>query len=117
MIALFVGRLFFGTPERPSAHERDVALELRVFRDGRLSFHQRQRPPGEQHGAGRHARRGIQPALHVGAVEGEAALGEPVEVGRLNDRIAQRSDGVGPLIIGEEEKDIGLARQSVCGVE
>ncbi len=46
--------------------------------------------------------------------EAHAPAGEPVEVGCLDDAIAQRCDGVEPLIVREDEDDIGLGRG--CGV-
>ena len=33
-------------------------------------------------------------------------MDKPVEIGRLNVRIAQRGDGVGALVIREKEEDI-----------
>jgi hypothetical protein len=63
-------------------------------------------PAGQEHGAGWHAGGAVHPTLHVGAVEGETAPHEPVEVWRLDLRIAQRSDRVGALVIGEEKENI-----------
>ncbi len=61
---------------------------------------------GKQHRARRHAGRALVAALHVGAGESHPALHEPVEVRGLDDRITQRRDGVGPLIVGEDEDDV-----------
>ena len=100
-----------GRPIVPLAtHERGIprATECRGpgFVAQQLFIDPEQRPPGQQHGAGWHAGRSVHPALHVGAVEGEAASHEAVEVWRLDLRIAQRGDGIGALVIGEEQEDV-----------
>jgi hypothetical protein len=59
----------------------------------------------------------LQPALHVGAFESQAGMGEAVEVGGLDDWITQRGDGVGSLVIGKEEEDVGLGRLRHTGGE
>ena len=70
----------------------------------------RERTPREQHGARRHARGALIATLHVGAGESHAALHQAIEVRRLDDRIAQSRDGVGTLVIGEDEDDVGRWR-------
>ena len=61
---------------------------------------------GQEHGAGRDAGGAVHAALHIGAVEGEALAGEAVEVGGADDGIAEGGDGIGALVIGEEEEDV-----------
>ena len=52
-----------------------------------------------------HGRRGR--AHAVGARERGAALHEAVEVRRLDHRVAERGDRVGPLVVGDEEQNVG----------
>ena len=70
----------------------------------------------EQHRARGDAGRAVESALHVGAPKRDAAAHEPVEVRRLDDRIAERRDGVRAHVVGEEKEDVRLAdKRGVCG--
>ena len=66
----------------------------------------RQRAARQQHRPRRHAGRALVAALHVSAGESHAPLHEPIEVRGLDDRITQRRDGVGALVVGEDEDDV-----------
>ena len=77
-----------------------VAEKRRVARDARLLAAQ----PGEQRTAARIAH-GV---LRIGAVEANAAGGEPVQVRRLRERMSVATDGV-TQIVGHDEQDIRLA--------
>jgi hypothetical protein len=65
---------------------------------------------GEQHRTRRHARGPSVTPLHVGTGEGDPTLHEAIEVRGLDDRIAQRCDGVSALIVSEDEDDIRRRR-------
>ena len=65
-----------------------------------------ERAAREQHRTRRHAGGALIATLHVRAVESHPALHEPIEVRGLDDRIAQGRDGIGALVVGEDEDDI-----------
>ena len=69
-----------------------------------------ERPTGKQHRTRRHARRPLVATLHVGPVERHATLHEAIEVRSLDDRITQGRDGIGALVVGEDEDDVGRRR-------
>ena len=45
-----------------------------------------------------------------GAREGRALPDEPIQVRRANDRVPQGGDRVGPLVVAEQEDDVGARR-------
>ena len=59
-----------------------------------------------QHGAARHADGAAVRAEAVVAAEAGPAPDEPVEVRRPDVRVAPRRDGVGALVVGEQEQDV-----------
>jgi hypothetical protein len=101
---------FSGSVVPLAAHERGVPGAAE--RGGpRLGAHQllvdvEQVLAGEQHRARGDAGRALHPTLHVGARERHAAPREPVEIRCLNDWIAERGDGIGALVIGEQEQHV-----------
>ena len=63
--------------------------------------------PGHKHAATGDADGSAIAACAVVAREAEAVGGQPVQVGGLYVLVAVGADGVGPLIIGKEEDDVG----------
>ena len=64
-------------------------------------------PTGHQHGSAGNADRTAEGPRAVVAAKAESILGEAVEVRSLDLLISMRPDGVRPLIVGEEEDDVG----------
>ena len=64
----------------------------------RLAAHEH-RPARQTGGAGHRA-------LDVRLIENEAAVDDAIHVGRLDVRVAQRAEGVRPLVVGEDEKNV-----------
>ena len=64
----------------------------------RLAAHEH-RPARQTGGAGHRA-------LDVRLVKNEAAVDDAIHVGRLDVRVAQRAEGVRPLVVGEDEKNV-----------
>ena len=91
-----------------------LAERLRPRLVAQLFIHMEKAAPREQHRARRNARRAIEPALHVGTVEGPAAVHKTVKVRRLDDRVSERRNGIRALVVGENEEDIGPRRFVVC---
>lgn len=58
---------------------------------------------GQQHGARWHAGRSVEPALHIRAVKRQSSPRQAIEVRRLDNRVAERGNRVGPLIVGKEK--------------
>ena len=74
----------------------------------RLGVHGEPGFSGVEHGAARHADGAAVAAEDVVVAEADAVAGEAVDDGRLDVRVAVGGDGVGALVVGEEEKDVGL---------
>lgn len=64
-----------------------------------------QRPRREQHRARGHAGRAVQTALHIGPIECHPTRRQAIEVRRADVRVAERTDRVGLLVVGEDEDD------------
>lgn len=62
---------------------------------------------GEEHGAGGDADGALEAAHDMGFGEGGAGAYEAIEVGGLDARVAEGADGVGALIVGEQEDEVG----------
>src|SRR6185369_17710843 len=60
----------------------------------------------QQHRARRHANRALHRAHAIGSRKRGAITHEAIEMRRLNVAIAERRDGVGPLIVAEEKKNV-----------
>ena len=91
-------------------HPHDREADQRAGEDaaGRVERPHSARPlASSDHGPDRRAHA-------VGVAKDKAGLGEPIEVRRLNGRVTQGVDGVGPLIVGEQEEDVGLLRRIGC---
>ena len=69
-----------------------------------------ERAAGHEHGPRRHADGAAVAAHDVGVAEHGAGLREPVEVRRADVVVAQRVDRVEPLVVAEQEEDIGFRR-------
>ena len=67
--------------------------------------------PREQHRPGGDARGAVEPALHIGAGKGHALMAQPVQVRRADHRVAERGNGIGALVVVEDEEDIGFVRR------
>jgi len=94
-----------------AAHKRRVAGTPEGRRPGlvaqQLLIDPEQVTTRQQHCARRHASRPVHPPLHVRPVENQPALHKPVQVGRLDHRIAQRRNRVGTLVVGEKYQHVG----------
>jgi hypothetical protein len=93
--------------------ERGVAVFAEEFAQEflageRLGVQGEPRLAGVEHGAARDADGAAVAAEDVVAAEADAGAGEAVDDGRLDVRVAVGGDGVGALVVGEEEEDVGL---------
>ena len=67
--------------------------------------------PRIEAGAGRPARRGVRPVVG----EERAGGGQPVERGRLDDRVVQRGEAVPPPLVDGDEEDVAVQRSDPGG--
>jgi hypothetical protein len=78
-------------------------------------IHREPRLAGHEHGAAGHADGAAVAAHHVVAPKARAVAHEAVDDGRLDVSVAVGADGVGALIVGEENENVGLGgRGSGC---
>ena len=88
--------------QAPAPRRRDVGVDHHAVVVGIA--------PGEQRGARRRAhRRG-----GVGEIEGRPLAREPVQVGRLADRVAVAAQGILAELIGEKQDDVGSVHDPQC---
>ena len=73
---------------------------------GELLVDAKERSPREHHGSRRHADRVLHRPHAIRTRKRRAALHELVEVRRPDLRVAQRGDGVGALVVGEQKHDV-----------
>ncbi len=66
----------------------------------------KKRTTGQDHRARRHADRPLQRAHAIGPSKRRPLADKPVEVRCLDVRVAQCGDGVGTLIVGQDEEDV-----------
>lgn len=69
------------------------------------------RGPQFTHCSGRHTDGALLRAHAIGTGEGRPFADEPIEIRCLDMGIAQSGDGVGPLVVAEQEKNIRSNRR------
>ena len=87
-------------------HRRQQGHAGRRSLGPRVSRNPPQRPARDQHRAAGQAHGRNHRAHAVGVSKMKATLDEPIEVGRLNFRVAQRANRVPALVVGQDQQDV-----------